>query len=79
MTIEDELRTLINKRYGSVNRFAQECGISQSTLFTTLSRQSKHKHCHSNLQRVENIRRRISKREDNTLSVHRASYGIHQP
>ena len=38
MTIEDELRTLINKRYGSVNRFAQVCGISQSTLFTTLSR-----------------------------------------
>lgn len=38
MTIEEELRTLINRRYGSVNRFAQECGLSQSTLFTTLSR-----------------------------------------
>lgn len=38
MTIEDELRALILKRYGSVNKFAQECGVSQSTLFTAFSR-----------------------------------------
>lgn len=38
MTIEEELRALIVKRYGSVNKFAQECGVSQSTLFTALSR-----------------------------------------
>ena len=38
MTIEDELRALILKRYGSVNKFAQEIGVSQSTLFTAFSR-----------------------------------------
>lgn len=34
MTIEDELRELMIKKSGSVNKFSQECGLSQSTIFT---------------------------------------------
>ena len=38
MTIEEQLRELIVNKYGSINKFAQECGISQSTIFTALGR-----------------------------------------
>lgn len=38
MTIEEQLRDLIIKHSGSVNRFANECGLSQSTIFTIFNR-----------------------------------------
>ncbi len=38
MTTEEQLRDLMIKKSGSVNRFAQEVGISQSTIFSILSR-----------------------------------------
>ena len=38
MTIEEQLRDLIIKHSGSVNKFASECGLSQSTIFTIFNR-----------------------------------------
>lgn len=38
MTIEEKLRDLMIKKSGSVNKFAQECGLSQSTIFTIFQR-----------------------------------------
>ncbi len=38
MEIEEQLRQLIINKYGSVNKFAQECGITQSTIFTLFKR-----------------------------------------
>lgn len=38
MEIEEQLRQLIIKKYGSVNKFAQDCGITQSTIFTLFNR-----------------------------------------
>lgn len=38
MTIEEQLRDLIIKHSGSVNKFAQDSGVSQSTLFTVFKR-----------------------------------------
>ena len=38
MTTEEQLRDLMIKKSGSVNRFAQEVGLSQSTIFSILSR-----------------------------------------
>ena len=38
MTIEEQLRDLMIKKSGSVNKFAQECGLSQSTIFTIFQR-----------------------------------------
>ena len=38
MTIEEELKELMIKKSGSVNRFSKECGLSTSTVATTFSR-----------------------------------------
>lgn len=38
MTVEEQLKELIIKNYGSVNKFAQTCGISTSTVATIFSR-----------------------------------------
>lgn len=38
MTVEEELRELMVAKSGSVNKFAQECGVSQSTIFTIFNR-----------------------------------------
>lgn len=38
MTIEEELKELMIKKSGSVNKFSQECGLSTSTVATTFSR-----------------------------------------
>ena len=38
MTTEEQLRDLMIKKSGSVNKFAQEVGLSQSTIFSILSR-----------------------------------------
>ena len=38
MTTEEQLRDLMIKKSGSVNKFAQECGLSQSTIFTIFQR-----------------------------------------
>lgn len=38
MTTEEQLRDLMIKKSGSVNKFSQEVGLSQSTIFSILSR-----------------------------------------
>ena len=38
MTIEDELRDLIIEKYGSVSTFAAEIGMSNSTVYSILTR-----------------------------------------
>lgn len=38
MEIEEQLRQYIIKNYGSVNKFAHDCGISQSTIFSMFNR-----------------------------------------
>ena len=38
MKIEDELKALIIKHSGSVNRFASEIGVAQSTIASVFSR-----------------------------------------
>lgn len=38
MTIEDELRNLMTKKSGSVNKFASECGVPYSTIATVFRR-----------------------------------------
>lgn len=38
MTIEEELKQRIIQKSGSVNKFAQDCGVSQSTIATMFSR-----------------------------------------
>lgn len=38
MTVEEQLKELIIKNYGSVNKFAQTCGISTSTVATIFTR-----------------------------------------
>ena len=38
MTIEEELKQMMIKKSGSVNKFAQECGLSTSTVATLFSR-----------------------------------------
>lgn len=38
MTIEEELKELIIKKFGSVNKFAQNCGLSTSTVATIFTR-----------------------------------------
>lgn len=38
MTIEEKLRKLIIEKSGSVNKFSQECGLSQSTIATIFVR-----------------------------------------
>jgi DNA-binding Xre family transcriptional regulator len=47
MTIEDELRELMIKKSGSVNKFSQECGLSQSTIFTIFKRGVKNSNINS--------------------------------
>lgn len=38
MSIEEQLKELIIKKYGSVNKFAQTCGLSTSTVATIFTR-----------------------------------------
>lgn len=38
MTTEEQLKELIIKKYGSVNKFAQSCGLSTSTVATIFTR-----------------------------------------
>lgn len=38
MSIEEQLKELIIRKYGSVNKFAQTCGLSTSTVATIFSR-----------------------------------------
>lgn len=38
MTIEEELRNLMTKKSGSVNKFASECGVPYSTIATVFRR-----------------------------------------
>lgn len=38
MTIEDELRSLMVKKSGSVNKFASECGVPYSTIASIFRR-----------------------------------------
>ena len=38
MTIEEELKELMIKKSGSVNKFSSECGLSTSTVATIFSR-----------------------------------------
>ena len=38
MSIEEQLRDLMIKKSGSVNKFAQECGLPQSTIFSIFQR-----------------------------------------
>lgn len=38
MAIEEQLKALMIKKYGSVNKFAQTCGLSTSTVATIFSR-----------------------------------------
>lgn len=56
MEIEEELRQLIINRFGSVNKFAQDVGISQSTLFSMFNRGIKK----ANIQTIITICRELN-------------------